>query len=371
MNLTKVKADLLRSLLDDYVSEQNYYPIKALPDISNEASAAVNDILSGNFPLLLFRFDDSDVHDIKYSHRIQIVFTHKQESQAEPKLLHVTKYVKYVTKKIVERDLATHEDPLVQRMRGLLMKLDWKIHRQLTAVMCHAIVTAVPLDLIQEISTLPLYKKITLDSQLGEYNKNELDSMGIDEVTLVNSFCTFQHPDLDFESMINKDSGSFAFHDVPSSNFSVNITSWDGTKLITSSSDQEPETSVCKACEALLYKKCVGTRVARWGYSSYKYDNYFVIVKALSDKSERWMAIYYCVDNASCAGFVFVLSSFMENSLAALWRRISSEARMKVIRANLDPTNPQDRFSRKYFTDTNLLSDSEPDDDDFSDNSGC
>ena len=408
--LTEPKADLLRSMLTACPDDKNYYPLLTLPDIPPEAHEAVERLLAskpGDKSLLRFHFEETDVKNIKWAKRLQVVFVPAQD--APPIALEFVKYVKYVTKSLVYNHLAQHEDPLARKMRDLLnANPDWQQmkRKEATAVLCHATLSVPSAELLKELAAQPLHNRIALDVRLGVYDQvkddklgyadAEMVSLGINELELVRSFCTRQFDTLDFEDMIDKsDPVAFAFKVGSFANFSIYITGWDDKKLSESSSDADKtsraeQKRVAAACGELLHVSCQGSRIAHWGYSQHKYDNYFGIFYRMMERSKeedvatdpgratkseasqvkKWMAVHYCVDNASCAGFVFTLTSWSSvNSLTSIWKRMKPVARMRFLRANLDPSGPSvnlfgsvlPHLARKVLEDAGESSDSDVD----------
>jgi len=409
--LTEPKADLLRSMLTGCPADKNYYPLLTLPDITPETHEAVERLLAskvGDKSLLRFHFEETEVKDIKWAKRLQVVFVPAQD--APPIALEFVKYVKYVTKKLVDRHLTQHEDPLARKMRDLLnANPDWQQmkRKEATAVLCHCTLSVPSPELLKELSAQPLLNRITLDVRLGVYNQvkdeklgyadAEMVSLGINELELVRSFCTRQFDTLDFEDMIDKSNPvAFTFKVGSYANFSVSITGWDDKELSASSygadkTSRAEQKRVAAACGELLHVSCIGSRIAHWGYSWHKYDNYFGIYYRMMGRSKendatdreatktevkKWMAVHYCVDNASCGGFRFTLTSWSSlNSLTSIWQQMNPAARMQFLRANLDPSVPSVKWfgsvlphlARKVLEDAEERSDSGAEDSSDSD----
>lgn len=82
-----------------------------------------------------------------------------------------------------------------------------------------------------------------------------------------------------------------------------------------------------------LYQNYKGSEFAWYGYMSYTYDNYYVIL----ERDGKFMYLRYTYDDASCAGFHFTLYSRIYNSFDKMWEKIPDDKKSILIKANIKP----------------------------------
>jgi hypothetical protein len=222
--------------------------------------------------------------------------------------------------------------------------------------------------------SLPLQKRIQLDFELGEYDEDELISFYGKTPKEIVEFNT-SYDNLFFEPV------DFS----PSFNYSVKLQYFDGKslrfdheKIFEEYSDdkeeengeekeeekeeeneeekeeneeekeeneeekeeneeekeenEEEKEEKWKNIEKFLSKKYRGCKRGWFGYTSYdKYDNYLVILK----EKDKFMYVHFCIDDASCAGWHFILKTQVYDSFETLWKSISSQNKAILIKYNV------------------------------------
>jgi hypothetical protein len=92
---------------------------------------------------------------------------------------------------------------------------------------------------------------------------------------------------------------------------------------------------VVNRCYELLYQKYVGTNNGWYGYTNYVYNNYILILK----RDNKYMKLHYCIDDASCAGFNFVITTRVYDSLELVWNKLKSSEKNAIMKKTLYESN--------------------------------
>jgi len=139
------------------------------------------------------------------------------------------------------------------------------------------------------------------------------------------------YEDLDFSELVESD--RFAFEIDNFSNFKVDLEFVDGKKFAKSSFKIKKSqiTQVAERCHEILYDKYEGTQKASFGYVDYRFHNYILVVK----KKDKYMFVNYCVDNATCAGFMFSLITKVFDTIKELWSKLDDKMKCDLLKQNL------------------------------------
>jgi len=321
---TDTKYNKLIESFDWSNEDKNYYEIICLKEQSN-AYEVPRDV-----KIYLYKYKVDYIYP--QSKKFKVIY----EDNGKYYQLILYKLRKYITKQIFD-SLSNHHKLMVINMYNKGKdNIDWTKRYNYTYVYIN--VTINQLTDINCIKNLSLINRIDCDIIFDVYNSEDIENIyGSKELELLNLDYLYDH--LDFENKVNNKNKDkkFKFKIDNYSNYIVDLEYYteDGVKLVYKNSSFDDTFKINKTsriCHNLLYWLYYGSKVGRYGYTNYKFDNYLAIVKV----TNGYMYVYYCVDDASCAGFVFQLYTRVYETLNKLWDHLNDVDKCIILKANLN-----------------------------------
>jgi hypothetical protein len=348
-NLTETKLKIINNICSIHETDKNYYEIICIKEIENLPS------IVPNCKLYLFKYD----HNYKSNSNILIRSRElKFIIEQNQKIYYITirKLRTHLTKKNYIK-LKSHDDSEIKKMWSTtLNNLNWK--NDYTYLFIYSKVKEIALNDINKFGSIS--DRIDLDIKFGTNNFEEMMYIYQKDYKELITF-NENYNNIDICNVMN--GKKFNIKIEPFSNYNINIEFFDGQKFKTSSDDfsrkkinpniKERIKSDAERCYEFLYQKYNGTKCIEFNDHD-DYEDYILILK---NTIGNYMFVYYCEDNASCAGYYFILESKVYKKFDILWNDLSSDMKNAIIKAyipNMEIINIDKSYSE---------SDSEPESD--------
>jgi hypothetical protein len=348
MELTETKYNIINNFLNIHKNDKTYYEIVCLKDVPK------NFEIHKNVKLHKFVYDNKHIFN-KNSKKLDLVY----EIEYIKYKCTITKINKYVTKKIIN-NLKDYNDPLIKKMiKKFEDNFNFVENKRLTYIYIN--VENIKLQDDNEYNNV-----IFPDFCFGIYNIQEIKQIynkeNISELLKFDDY----YDNIDFNNIVTNNDiipDNYIYH--INFNFDNCYCDLNGRKIKGTSfdyidlDDEIINNKRIKSFEILktfMYQKYYTTRKAWYGYlDRYLYDNHMLILKNRNE--DKYMFVIYCVDDASCDGYLFTLKTYLYDSLDSLWKNIDDNLKCKILQVNLFPD-----FDFKIENGESFVSDSDPDD---------
>lgn len=327
---TNTKYEKFIESLDWCDEDKNYYDVISFKNIPKDF----------NIPSTckLYMYDCQTDYLFPKSRKIRIVY------ELEFKYFDVTltKLRHHGSLRIL-RDLKTHENEFVRKMCDTAKNnIDWKKYDN-NCTMIYIDLNVNQIENINFLMNKELYERIDLDLSFGVYNVDDIRNVYKKIDVEMIKFDNF-YENIDIDSVINPETKKFNFELGKYTNYVLDLEFFSGKKVKTDSfkffrkasyknfENINEINNVAAKCYEILYKNYNGTKKGWYGYS--EFDNYVFILK----ENDKYMFVHYCVDDASCGGYVFSLTTRIYNSLEQLWQELNDDIKCTILKNNLAVT---------------------------------
>jgi hypothetical protein len=326
-NITKTKRNIILQIRKYHDSDKNHYNVIVKHNIDK---LFIKNIKT-KCELYVFKFYQNYMESrdiLKRSKKLKMII--KQNSKFY--LIKIRKMRAHLTKNNYKK-LQNHDNKRIKLMyQSDLENLNW--NRDYTYLYIYSEIKEIS---INDIELKPLIERVNLDIEFNIYNLNELlKFLKKYEVCELINFNNY-YSNIDFEDIIKNE--NFNIKIDAFSNYDINIEFFNGQKFKVSSdnfSDKKINNSIknkikldAQICSNFLYQNYYGTKFIKYGCDSYlEFDNYSIILK----QNEKYMYVHYCVDNSTCAGFIFSLQSKIYDNFDLLWNNIEQHTKCLILK---------------------------------------
>ncbi|XWV26274.1 putative orfan [Tupanvirus soda lake] len=291
----------------------------------------------------------------------------------------IYKLKKHINKNTIA-NLENHNKTIVRNLhKKAIEEIDWNKTTELKCIYINIIQTK--LNTLDILSDMSLSERIDPDISFGFYNPKELLYLHGKKYVLSFIKPKIYYKNIDFKNIINCKTKNFNFDIGRYSNYMIDIECFNGQKYKADSFifnqdtnlndnkihdndtcgmndnilplDEEDWFSIddyptlldikhqirisSKMCYKVLYGGYFGC------YSGHNLSNYYVIIK----NKQKLMFIFYGIENTTQDGFVFKLYSRIFKSTVALWKKLTTEEKMLLLKYNA-PSFKDNMSTTKY-----------------------
>lgn len=324
--LTDTKYQKFIESLNATKEDQNYYNIICIKNFKDQPE------LSRNIKLYLYKCHTNYLFE--RSRKFQIIY--EINGKFYEVILH--KFRVHASKRI-KNELRKYNDPIIKEMLMASKNYSgFKWNNRTTYVYINYDIKE--MTDVNDLKNIPLCERIDLDLTFDVYNEAEVEIFYKKKILDLLNF-TFEYDDIDIDNMINEKEKKFNFAVGNYSNYKISLDFFNGTKYDSNSSNTNAKNIAhdAKKCYEILYprEKYHGIEKIWYGYTGYyQFDNYVLILhKHNENNRNQYMYVHYCIDNSTCAGFIFSLKTRVYSSLEKLWNDLHGITKSRIIKKNL------------------------------------